>query len=110
MTVCMESLFSLPESWTAVGSQHMYSACMPVPVTEEVALLSSFECFVKAFFFPTTTLTNLTKKVKGGILVCGALSLSVELKEEFWSMDLSFKIFCGPLAKHELYHLQENEL
>ena len=85
----MESLFSLPESWTAVGSQHMYSACMPVPVTEEVPLFSSFECFVKAFFL-TTTFSNLTKKVKRGILVCGTLRLSVKLKEEFWSVGVEF--------------------
>ena len=94
MTVCMESLFSLPESWTAVGSQHMYSACIPVPVTEEVAFLSSFECFAKAFF-SNNHIDKFNKKVKGGILVCGALSLSSELKEEFWSMDLSFKYFVG---------------
>jgi len=35
MTVCIESAFSLPESWNPVGNQYLYAACMPIPVTDE---------------------------------------------------------------------------
>ena len=36
MTICVESMFSLPESWNANGTQYTYAACLPMPVSDEV--------------------------------------------------------------------------
>ena len=36
MTICIESLFSLPESWNATGTQYSYAACLPMTVGGEV--------------------------------------------------------------------------
>ena len=39
MTICVESMFSLPESWNANGTQYTYAACLPMPVSDEVRTL-----------------------------------------------------------------------
>lgn len=36
MKICVESMFSLPESWNANGMQYTYAACLPMPVSDKV--------------------------------------------------------------------------
>lgn len=35
LTVCVESAYSLPESWNTNGSSFMYTACLPMPLNHE---------------------------------------------------------------------------
>ena len=46
MTICVESMFSLPESWNANGMQYSYAACLPMPVSDEVRTLKNFHEFI----------------------------------------------------------------
>jgi len=36
VTITMESLFSLPDSWTVTGSQYAYATALPLPLNAEV--------------------------------------------------------------------------
>ena len=38
MTVTLASMYSPPETWALTGTQYMYGAAMPVPVTGEVSV------------------------------------------------------------------------
>lgn len=39
MTICVESMFSVPESWNGNGMQYSYAACLPMPVSDEVRII-----------------------------------------------------------------------
>ena len=36
MTITVEAAYSVPESWNPSGTQYMYTATMPIPLTAEV--------------------------------------------------------------------------
>ena len=63
MTICVESMFSLPESWNANGTQYTYAACLPMPVSDEVRTLKKKDGHFFMIYYQTKLRRTLLIKI-----------------------------------------------